>query len=160
MILLGKDIKDIVNALVKKYYTRNPFEIADHLGIMVRYDDLGELKGFYTYKRRKRIIFINRSLENTDTYKMRDMVAAHELGHAILTPKSQCYFFSDNTFFLKSKPEIEANAFAAELLISDEDILEHQSYTTEQLARVTGYEKRLVELRIKNYDIHSKGELI
>ena len=159
-MLLGKDIKDIVNSLVKKYNTRNPFEIADYLGIMVRNDDLGELKGFYTYKRRKRIIFINRSLENTETYKLRDMVAAHELGHAILTPTSPCYFYSDYTFSKKSKPEIEANTFAAELLITNEDILEHQSFTTEQLARVTGYDKKLIELRMKNYDINPKGELI
>lgn len=159
-MLLGKDIKDIVNSLVKKYNTRNPFEIADYLGIMVRNDDLGELKGFYTYKRRKRIIFINRSLENTETYKLRDMVAAHELGHAILTPTSPCYFYSDYTFFKKSKPEIEANTFAAELLITNGDILEHQSYTTEQLSRVVGYDKRLIELRMKNCDINPKGELI
>lgn len=159
-MLLGKDIKDIVNSLVKKYNTRNPFEIADYLGIMVRNDDLGELKGFYTYKRRKRIIFINRSLENTETYKLRDMVAAHELGHAILTPTSPCYFYSDYTFFKKSKPEIEANTFAAELLITNGDILEHQSYTTEQLSRVVGYDKKLIELRMKNCDINPKGELI
>lgn len=155
---MGKDIKDIVNALVKKYDTRNPFEIADYLGIMVRNDDLGELKGFYTYKRRKRIIFINCSLENTDTYKLRDMVAAHELGHAILTPTSPCYFFSDHTFFKKSKPEIEANTFAAELLIANEDILEYQSYTTEQLARVTGYDKKLIELRMKNYEVNKSEQ--
>lgn len=160
MILLGNEIKNIVSSLVKKYGTRNPLELADYLGIKVQFADMGELKGFYTYRKRKRIILINQSCKNTDTNKLLNMVAAHELGHAVLTPKSQCYFFSDNAFFLKSKPEIEANAFAAELLISDEDIFEHQSYTTEQLARITGYEKRLVELRMKNYDIHSKEELI
>ena len=86
--------------------------------------------------------------------------AAHELGHAILTPTSPCYFYSDYTFFKKSKPEIEANTFAAELLITNGDILEHQSYTTEQLSRVVGYDKRLIELRMKNCDINPKGELI
>lgn len=153
---MRNNIRNIVNSLVKKYNTRNPFELADYLGIMVRNDDLGELKGFYTNKRRKRIIFINRSLENTETYKLRDMVAAHELGHAVLAHKSQCYFFSDETFFLKSKPENEANLFSAELLVSDRDVMEHQNYSTEQLARVTGYEKKLIELRLKNCDINSR----
>lgn len=125
-------------------------ELADYMGIKVEFADMGELKGFYTYRRRKRIILINRSCQNTDTYKLLDMVAAHELGHAVLTPKSQCYFFSDNTFFLKSKPETEANTFAAELLISADDLIEHQSYTTEQMARVTGYDEKLVKLRMKN----------
>ncbi len=152
---MGKDIKDIVGRLVQKYNTRNPLEIAAHLGIMVQFANLGELKGFYTYRQRKRIIFINENCQNTTAYKLLYMVAAHELGHAILDCKSQCYFFSDNTFLLKSKPEIEANTFAAELLISDEDIIENQSYTTEQLARFIGYDKKLVELRMKNYVIDS-----
>lgn len=136
--------------MVRKYGTRNPLELADYMGIKVEFADMGELKGFYIYRRRKRIILINRSCQNTDTYKLLDMVAAHELGHAVLTPKSQCYFFSDNTFFLKSKPETEANTFAAELLISADDLIEHQSYTTEQMAKVTGYDEKLIKLRIKN----------
>ena len=148
-MLLGKDVKKTVNALVKRYNTRDPFELAEYLNIMICDSDIGELKGFYIYKQRKKIIFINKNLQNTDTYKLRDMVAAHELGHAILTPKSQCYFFSDNTFFLKSKPETEANLFAAELLIEDELIAEHQDFTIAQLARLTGYEEKLIELRIK-----------
>ena len=156
-MLLGKDIKTIVSALVAKYSTRNPLELADYIGIMVRYVDIGDLKGFYTYKRRKRIIFLNQNLKNTEEYKLLDMVAAHELGHAVLSPRSQCYFFSDETFFLKSKPETEANTFAAELLISDRDILEYQSYTNDQLARVTGYDEKLVELRMKNMVSIPKG---
>ena len=159
-MLLGKDIRKIVSNLVSKYRTRNPLEIADYLGIKVQFADIGELKGFYTYKRRKRIIFLNQSLKNTETYKLLDMVAAHELGHAVLSPKSQCYFFSDSTFFLKSKPEIEANIFSAELLISDGEIVDHQCYTVEQMARATGYEKKLIEIRKTNSGIHSDRELI
>lgn len=151
MILLGNEIKNIVSSLVKKYGTRNPLELADYLGIKVQFADMGELKGFYTYRKRKRIILINQSCKNTESYKLLNMVAAHELGHAVLTHKSQCYFFSDQTFFLKSKPETEANTFAAELLISVEDILDHQNYTTEQLAKVTGYDEKLVDLRLRNY---------
>ena len=48
----------------------------------------------------------------------------------------------------------EINTFAAELFISDEDILEHPNYITEQLARFIGYDKKLVELRM-NYVIGS-----
>ena len=58
-MLLGKDIRKIVSNLVSKYRTRNPLEIADYLGIKVQFADIGELNGFYTYKRRKRIIFLN-----------------------------------------------------------------------------------------------------
>ena len=160
MILLARDIKGVVNKLVNKYGTRNPFTLADELGIIVQFSDIKSLCGFYTPLKRQRVILLNSRLQNDENEKLLNAVMAHELGHAILHRDSQCYFYSDRTFFLKSKPELEANTFAAELLISNEDIWEHRSYTTEQLAGITGYEKRLVELRIKNYDIHSKEELI
>lgn len=159
MILL-RDVKEVVNRLIKKYGTRDPFQLADEMGIVVQFSDMKSLSGLYSLIKRQRVILLNSKLRNDENHKYLNAVMAHELGHAILHRENQCYFFSESTFFLKSKPEIEANTFAAELLISDKDILEHQSYTTEQLSRVTGYEKRLVELRIKNYDIHSKGESI
>ena len=155
---MGKDIKTIVSTLVRKYNSRDPLEIAAHLGIMVQFADLGELKGFYTYRQRKRIIFINENCKNTVSYKLRDMVAAHELGHAVLDSKSQCYFFSDNSFLLKSKAEIEANTFAAELLIDDNAILEYQDCPVSHLARFLGYNEKLVELRMKNSGIISTTE--
>lgn len=160
MILLARDIKGVVNKLVNKYGTRNPFTLADELGIIVQFSDIKSLCGFYTPLKRQRVILLNSRLQNDENEKLLNAVMAHELGHAILHRDSQCYFYSDRTFFLKSKPELEANTFAAELLISNEDIWEHRSYTTEQLAGITGYEKRLVELRMKNYDIYSKEELI
>lgn len=152
---MGNNIKNIVGKLIEKYNTRNPLEIAAYLGIMVQLADIGELKGFYTYSQRKRMIFINQNCKNTATYKLLYMVAAHELGHAVLDPKSQCYFFSDNTFLLKSKAEIEANTFAAELLIDDDILLEYQNYTLSQLARLIGYDEKLIELRLKSTDIYS-----
>ena len=160
MILLARDIKGVVNKLVNKYGTRNPFTLADELGIIVQFSDIKSLCGFYTPLKRQRVVLLNSRLQNDENEKLLNAVMAHELGHAILHRDSQCYFYSDRTFFLKSKPELEANTFAAELLISNEDIWEHRSYTTEQLAGITGYEKRLVELRIKNYGIHSSRESI
>ena len=157
-MLLEKDIKGVVNTLVKKYGTRDPFRLADELGVIVQFSNIA-LCGLYTPLKRQRVILISNRLRNEENNKFLNAVMAHELGHAILHRESQCYFFSDNTFFLKSKPEVEANTFAAELLISDGDVMEHQNYTTEQIARITGYEKKLIELRLKNYDINSKERL-
>ena len=77
-------------------------------------------------------------------------VMAHELGHAILHRKQNCYFIRNKTLLLNSKTELEANMFAAELLIRDDVILEHPEYTTSQLSRLLGYEERLVELWMQN----------
>lgn len=146
-MLLGKDIKRTVDTLAERYKTRNPFELAEHLNIMICNSNIGQLRGFYIYKQRKKIIFINQNLQNTDTYKLRDMVAAHELGHAILTPRCSCYFFSDDTFFLKSKPEIEANTFAAELLIPDIEIYSNPEMNHSQLSRLLGYSEHLLQFK-------------
>jgi len=76
---------------------------------------------------------------------------AHELGHAILHRKQNCYFIRNKTLLLNSKTELEANLFAAELLIDDDIILEYPEYTTSQLSKLLGYEERLIELRMQNY---------
>lgn len=84
------------------------------------------------------------------------LVMAHELGHALLHRKENSYFIKNKTFLLNSKNELEANLFAAELLIPDDIILEyhHYNYTTEQLARLLGYDQALVELKMRHLAIH------
>lgn len=54
--------------------------------------------------------------------------AAHELGHAIMHPDANTPFLRKCTGLLISKMEIEANKFAAELLIDDEVFLEFQEF--------------------------------
>lgn len=53
------------------------------------------------------------------------------------------------THFTTSKYETEANEFAMRLLLSDELLEEYKGYTVEQMSRITGYNKILIELRIK-----------
>lgn len=74
---------------------------------------------------------------------------AHELGHAVLHRKENCYFIRNKTLLLNSKNEIEANKFAMELLIPDEILEENREFTIEQLSRMLGYHEKLIELRLK-----------
>lgn len=145
---MGNFIKDSVNKIVKKYGTRNPFELAKLLGIEVQIGDPG-CAGCYMYLKKHRYIFLDQTLNEYE--KMQ--VMAHELGHAIMHRKQNCYFIRNKTLLLNSKTERAANIFAAELLIEDEILIEHRDYTLEQLARLTGYEEKLIELRVKNSDI-------
>ena len=92
-----------------------------------------------------RYIFLNQDLSEHDM----NLVMAHELGHAILHRKQNCYFIRNKTLLLNSKTEMEANKFAIELLIPNEIILENWQYTTSQLSRLTGYNEKLIELRLK-----------
>ena len=64
--------------LVRRYGTRDPFEIAKALGIEVLFcDNFGTLKGMYRVIKRNRFIFINQDLSE----KMQRIVCAHEIGH-------------------------------------------------------------------------------
>ena len=144
MILLKKDIKKLVSYYVRKYDTSNPFEIADALGIIVQIGRLG-FEGCYMFLKNHRCIFLNEDLSEHD----RTLVMAHELGHAIMHRKDNCYFIRNQTFLLNSKKEIEANTFAMNLLLTDDMLYECKDYTIEQLSRLTGYEEKFIELRLK-----------
>lgn len=145
MILLdNKQIKQIVSYYCKKFNTRNPFEIADYLGILYQIGDIG-CSGCYMFLKNHRYIFLNQNLSEPEAR----MVMAHELGHAVMHRKENCYFIRNKTLLLNSKIEIEANTFAAELLIPDEVIFENRDMTIEQLSRLLGYEKSFINLRLK-----------
>lgn len=75
------------------------------------------------------------------------LVMAHELGHAILHRRENCYFIRSKTFLSTAKIENEANTFAAELLIPDSLILENPGYTKSQLARLAGYNEMIMEFK-------------
>ena len=92
-----------------------------------------------------RYIFLSDKLDKVELF----VVMAHELGHAILDRKANCYFIRNKTFLLSSKIERRANLFAAHLLISDEMLNEYHWFTKDQFCFSTGYPKELLELRLQ-----------
>ena len=145
--------------LVKLAGTRDPFQISKEIGVHVIYDyDFNELKGMYKIIQRNRFIFINGNLNERD----RRMVCAHELGHDRFhqhfakTSALQEFMLYD----MQSKPEYEANIFAAELLIDDDDILSlvKENYDIYQMASELGEDMNLIlikidELRKRGHDL-------
>ena len=142
---MKRTIRQLVDYYKRKFETNDPFEIAKLLNIEVQMGDIGSRSGCYMYVKRHKCIFIN---ENLEEHEMR-FVMAHELGHAILHPKENCYFIRNKTLLLNSKIEVQANQFAAELLIPDSLIEENKDLSIEQFSRMIGYSKELVELRLK-----------
>lgn len=137
-------IKKIVETYVKKYNTNNPYELADILNIKVFYFSLGNIAGQYKYLKHTRCIFLNSDIEDENLLRV---VMAHELGHAILHMKENCCFMKNNTLLLTSKLELQANKFAAELLISNEDIEEYKEFSKEQFSKILGYSEKLIDLK-------------
>lgn len=142
---MKKSIQQLVTYYTKKFGTNDPFEIADNLHIQVQIGNLGSRLGCYMYLKHHKCIFLNENLEDREM----KLVMAHELGHAVLHPKENCYFIKNKTLLLNSKSEKEANKFAMELLIPQEIILENWQLTTGQFARLTGYSEELIKLRLR-----------
>lgn len=137
------NIKKTVNELMKMYNTRNPYELIDYLDILMQKSNLGKYAGYYIEYDRVPCICINSQLRDD---KFSEIIAAHELGHAILHRGTECMFFPDTLYSLE-KTETQANIFAAELLIPDYIIVENEGLTKEQIAKKIGYNARLLDFK-------------
>ena len=89
---MNRNIKKIVSYYKRKTGTSDPFAISDQLGILYQICDL-QFEGCYMFLKNHRYIFINQNLPEHE----QRLVMAHELGHAILHRKENCYS-KQNTF--------------------------------------------------------------
>ena len=138
------DIRKKVDALVRTYQTRNPFEMIKGMNVILVSCPLDGVRGFYQYFQRNNIIYIDES--PTETEQM--FVCAHEMGHMFLHKKSNAVYMDSRTYLNTNRFEDEANLFARELLVSDEFLADHKQFTTEQISRMLGYHESLIKLRI------------
>lgn len=115
--MIPMNIKLRVKNLEKKYGTRDPYKLCKRLKINIIYMDLGEIKGIYKKVVTNKFIVIN---ENLDKFCQK-VVLAHELRHAILHHSKEIQALKDYDLFprFSNQIEVEANTFAAELLIDD-----------------------------------------
>ena len=139
------DIKNIVDILCRKYKTRNPYTLASELGIIVQYGEkMDKVRGFYLYDSGIKLICLGNNLPNcTERF-----VLSHEIGYAILHKQSSAPFLQ-STFLSVDKMEREANKFAVELIITDEDLQEHWEYTIDEWAMYYGLPREIIELRFR-----------
>lgn len=137
------NIKQKANSLVRKYNSRNPLEIIKNLNVILVYYTLEDVRGFYQYFQRNNIIYIDDELSENE----QKVVCAHELGHMLLHKNSNALFMDTRTHFVTTKYENEANTFAAELLIPDSVILDNPGMTKNQIARIMGYEEKIMDFK-------------
>lgn len=137
-------IKRLVAKYKRKYGTSDPFVIAEQLGVLYQIGNT-QYEGCYMFLENHRYIFLSNRLDENELL----LVMAHELGHALLDRKVNCYFIRNKTLLLNSRYERRANLFAAHLLIDDNKLHEFAGYTEDQFCNCTGYPKELLELRLK-----------
>jgi Zn-dependent peptidase ImmA (M78 family) len=114
-------IKRRVAMLIRREKTRDPLKIAAALGIAVRVKDLGgSVAAYYFCQSRIRNIVLSASLDEQSV----KIIAAHELGHdalhrGFLKNGAACEI---GLFGSNAPLELEANLFAAELLIDSKKL--------------------------------------
>lgn len=101
-------IKETAEHLCRKYCTRNPFDLCQALNIIVLFEPLGTVRGYYSKSHRFKVIHINENLDD----ERQLFTCAHELGHAILHPDANTPFLREHTLFSVDKLEVQANRFA------------------------------------------------
>lgn len=135
--------------LVRRFGTRDPFAIAEGLGIHIYRAEFHRLKGMYRVIKRRRCIFINSGLDG-ETARI---VCAHEIGHDRLhRDLAKGDGLQEFTLYdLSTRPEYEANLVAASILIPDDEILPYiyeYGYSAEQIARALSTDVNLLALKV------------
>lgn len=86
-------IKRRVSQLVRKYQTRDPFEMIKGMNVILVHYPLEGVRGFYQYFQRNNIIYLDERLSEAE----QRFVLAHELGHMFLHKKANAIFMDTRT---------------------------------------------------------------
>lgn len=139
----------IGEGLVSTANSRDPFQIADALGVQIQMvRDFTVLKGVYMILSDVPWIFINDNLDEV----MKRIVCAHEIGHHVLHQDlvRETVLQEFHMFDRRNRPEYEANVVAAEILLPDWEVLDliyNCGYDAFQIAQCTGSDVNLVALK-------------
>ena len=151
-------IIETVEKLIKKYDTRDPYELCKCLGIKIHFYDMEKkLKGFFFYQSRQKNIVIDSNVNDI----LERILVAHELGHAVLHAQIAMMkgFQEMEVLDGSSLEENEANFFAAELLLEDSEVLELLSeYSFFETAKQLYVPAALLDYKFSL--LHEKGELV
>lgn len=140
-------IKNIVNDLVKTYDTRDVYELIKYLNIVLTKKDLPHpVKGlFFKDNFANEYIFVLNNL----SIQEEKIVIAHEIGHSLLHNHLRTNCYIGNQLLNKRKFELQANKFAAELLISDRVDSTLEFMTISQLSCFLDVPEELVKIKFK-----------
>lgn len=129
-MLKAQEIIDLANDIKTTWKTKNPFEIADRLGILVMIRD-SKVKDFTAQTIQTdgypTMISINKRYSDTG----KSVLCAHELGHALLHTGTNHFKVTESN--MRTNVEYEANLFAVALLFEQSEL----SMSMEKMANST-----------------------
>ncbi len=138
--------------------TRNADRIARELGLIVMSRDFSPSKKAHTWSLNETAISL--SIKHLDPV-MHDIVLLHEIGHDCLHRREAIQvggLQEFNIFDMRDKRmEYEANMFAAQIALPDEEILEYiyGGYDVGQIARAMCSDINLVALKVS--ELNTRG---
>ena len=138
------------NNLVQTHGTRNTLILAKESGIdVVPVDCFNDLLGMYSCRWKHRVMFLNDRMDEYLTL----MVAGHELGHdAFHREMAKDNGLQEFTLFdVRNHSEYEANAYAAHLLLDDDQVysLAREGYDVVQMAKIMGSNVNLMLIKMQ-----------
>jgi len=151
MLLDSYKIFKQANDLVRQCRTRNAEYIIEDLGIQIYYEDgFSDLLGMYTFRWNHRMIFMNARINSY----LKQMVLAHELGHDQRhrdIAKAGKPLKEFNLFSMKDTTEYEANAFAAHILLENDEVytLAKQGYDVVSIAKILNADINLMLIKLQ-----------
>lgn len=144
-----EQIIDIVKDLKQEHHWKDPYTLADLMDITIKEVDFYDQKGIFIKLMDKKYIFLNTNL----CPELKNIVLYHELGHNVLHIDDMPEIgFSDSDLFHKSsnRMEYEANLFAAELSLDDDEVLDMCVSNNDiyQIAKALDSDINLVALKV------------
>lgn len=136
--------------VIKNSNSRDPYKIAEDLGIIILERPFKKQYGVYQKIENYAFIFLKEDLD----LSMNRTVLLHEIGHHVLhwnQIESDSINSDSNLFGINNRMEYEANLFAANVAIADEEILEliQFGYDINQIAHALGANPNLVALKVE-----------
>ena len=110
-------------------------QVIEYFGIILLEVDTRNFLGGYRLIERRRIIQINQC------------VLWHEIGHALCHRTIDCYYMANKTRLKTSVYEVEAEQFAAEMLLPEQLDEEMYGRTAKEIAAYYGVTENLVEMK-------------
>ena len=148
-----KDPAAVAERVVRECDSRNPVKIAKMNKILIKTVDFAEQSGAYLEMMRQPVIYVAKRLDPV----MKSIVIAHELGHHFLHKKEAAADWGFREFKIfdmtLNNMEYEANLFAAELLLPDDEIKEYiyRGYDVAKIASLMKSDINLVALKVSGY---------
>jgi len=152
--MLNSVIYDEARKLVLRVGSTDPQDYIDYLKIIYKpVDFFPQLKGMYVSDWRRHFIYINTNCSE----RMQRVVMFHEIGHHVLHRKTNCVFKEFELYNMANDTELEANVFAASILMPDDEVFEYarDGRSIGEIATLTGMDMNLV--LIKMHDMQRRG---